>query len=106
MNEQEVKVLRNLIDKLILPKYKYISLNNIDAFDYRSNIGYNVNFITLYDLDSLLQMEIDTEVKKLFKMASLDTPEDGRFRRNHVSCWFKTPRQKEFKFTSKIGYIH
>lgn len=97
-------IIRNLIERVILPKYPFLKLYDIDSYYLTNNREYDVRFITTKKLSPLVQEEIDTDVKNLFKMAGLDEVE--RYTRNKVATWFKTPRSKDFSFHSTPNYDH
>ena len=97
-------IIRNLIEKIILPKYPFLKLYDIDSYFLTNNREYDVRFITKTKLDSKLQEQIDTEVKSLFKMSGLDQVE--RHTRNKIATWFKTPRAKDFSFHASYNYDH
>ena len=67
-------------------------------------VEFDVRFITRKKLDETLQMDIDTEVKNIFRMAGLDDIEKRV--RNKVAVWFKAPNGKSWVFKSKPGYEH
>ena len=100
------ETIKRLVETLILPKYPELKLVNVDSWSVTSYRTYNVRFMVKKKLPSELQQEIDTEVKTLFKMASLDEREQGRYEKNVIMVWFKTPREKHYTFSSEIGYNH
>lgn len=97
-------IIKNMVERIILPKYPFLKLKDIDSFALTNLREYDVRFITKTKLEPEVQMEIDTEMKNLFKMAGLDEKE--RHLRNKICVWFKTPREKEWNFHSKPGYEH
>ena len=97
-------ILKRLIERIILPKYPFLKLKDIESFYLTNFEEYDVRFITKEKIDPEIQTQIDTEVKSLFKMASLDEVE--RYTKNKICVWFKTPRQKDWTFHSKPGYDH
>ena len=97
-------ILKRLIERIILPKYPFLKLKDIESFYLTNFEEYDVRFITKEKIDPEIQTQIDTEVKSLFKMASLDLKK--RALRDKVLVWFKTPRQKDWTFHGKAGYEH
>jgi len=97
-------ILRQLVERVILPKYPFLKLHDIDSYNLTQYREYDVRFITRKKLDEELQMEIDTEIKNLFTMAGLD--DIKKHHRNKVLTWFKTPNGKSWAFKSKLGYKH
>lgn len=104
MSKSPYDIIRIMIEKLILPKYPMIKIEDIDSYPLTNFREYDVRFITKTKLPSETQMEIDTEVKKLFAMAGLDEVE--KYYRNKIACWFKTSREKDWRFHGKNGYEH
>ena len=103
-NKSPYDVLRIMIEKIILPKYPFLKIHEIDSWPLTNHREYDVRLITKKKLEPEIQMEIDSEIKNLFKLASLDVKE--RYTRNKVVTWFKSPNGKEWKFHSKPGYEH
>jgi len=97
-------IIRNLIEKIVIPKYPFLKLEDVDSFYLTNYREYDVRFITPKKLDPEVQMEIDSEIKSLFKMVSLDEVE--RYQKNKIATWFKTPRAKEWSFHSLANYEH
>ena len=104
MTKSPYDIIKTFVERIILPKYPFLELHDIDSFTLSNNREYDVRFLTKRKLDQEVQMEIDTDVKSLFKMASLDEVE--RYTKNKICVWFKTPRQKDWTFHSKLGYDH
>lgn len=106
MSKSPYDIIRTLVEKVLIPKYPMIKIHDIDSYRLTGRREYDVRFITEKKLDSETQMEIDTELKELFRMAALDeTEREARFS-NIIASWFKTPREKDFSFSSKPGYKH
>ena len=99
-------IIRRLIETILLPKYPELKIKDIDSFALTNNREYDVRFQVRKKLPLETQEEIDSEVKTLFRMAGLDEIEQGRYRRNKIQVWFKTPQSKEWSFHSKPGYEH
>lgn len=97
--------IQKLIEKVILIKYPFIKLKKIDSYKLTNNEEFDVYFITKNKLEDDVQESIDTDVKSLFKMASLDIKGKGPSR-DKIMVWFKTPRAKEYSFKAKQGYKH
>jgi len=102
MNTEEI--IRKLVERVILPKYPFLKLYQIDSYNLTQLKEYDVRLITKKRLDEKMQMEIDTEIKNLFTMAGLDSIE--RFQRNKVVTWFKAPNGKSWTFKSGPDYKH
>jgi hypothetical protein len=106
MGKSPYDILRHMVEKIILPKHPTIQLSDVDSFFFSGRRYYDVRFITKKELDSETQEEIDSELKTLFKMASLDQPDGNYFNKNTIKSWFKTPRQKQYSFSSRQNYSH
>lgn len=104
MKKSPYDIIRIFVDKIIIPKYPFLKLDTIDSFALTNFREYDIRFITKKKLEPEVQMEIDNDVKDLFRMASLDEKE--RYLKNKIMTWFKTPREKEWSFHSKPGYEH
>ena len=98
------EILKKLIERVILPKYPFLKLYEIDSFNLTQLKEYDVRLITKKRLDEKIQMEIDTEIKNLFTMAGLDNIE--KHLRNKVVTWFRAPNGKSWTFKSSPGYKH
>ena len=99
-------IITNLVQKFILPKYPNLKLDSVDSMILGNRRSFDVRIRTPRRLEPKIQMEIDSEIKNLFKMASLDTKERENFTRNNIVTWFKTPNSKEWTFHSSPGYEH
>ena len=99
-------IIRRLVESFILPKYPELKIKDIDSYALTNNREYDVRFQVRKKLPLETQQEIDTEVKTLFRMAGLDEVEQGRYKRNRIQVWFKTPQSKDWSFHSKPGYEH
>jgi len=104
MRETQINILKTLIERIIIPKYPFLKLKEIDNYYLTNHTTYDVRFITPKKIDASIQQEIDTELKNLFKMAGLDEIE--RYSRNKLMAWFKTPREKSWSFHSLQNYEH
>lgn len=104
MSKSPYDIIRMLVERVILPKYTFLKLHDIDSYFLTNNRVYDVRFMTKQKLEPELQMEIDTEIKNLFKVAGLDEKE--RYTRNKISVWFKTPRSKDWSFHANPNYDH
>ena len=98
------EIIETLVERIIIPKYPFLKIKDIDSYALTNVREYDVRLITKRKVDAETQMEIDTEVKNLFKMAGLDENEISK--RNKIAVWFKTPAQKDWSFTAKPGYEH
>lgn len=104
------EVLIKLIERVILPKYNKLShIENIvvSTSSFRGD-SYFVYIVTNECLSTEEMMEIDTEAKTLFKMASLPNVSDNPFNvgGNKVMLFFDCGDGEGFVFSSKYGYIH
>jgi hypothetical protein len=104
VRETSKNILRTLVERIIIPKYPFLKLYDIDSFWNPNYEEYDVRFKTLKKLTPEVQQEIDSEVKKLFTMAGLDEKE--RHLRNKVMVWFKTPNAKDWAFHATQNYTH
>lgn len=105
INDLKYKQIRVLIEKVILVKYPFLKLKDIDSYHLTNNEEFDVYFITKTKLDPDIQENIDQDVKNIFKMASLDTKGKGPLK-DKILVWFKTPRAKDYTFFSTPGYQH
>lgn len=106
MSKSPYDILQHMVEKIILPKYPTIRLSDVDSLFFAGRRYYDVRFITKKELDSEIQEEIDSELKTIFKMASLDQPDGFNNYPNVIRAWFKTPRQKNYSFTAGPNYSH
>jgi hypothetical protein len=101
--------IETVIKKLIMPQYpELIKFEVQDLFadeiiDYWLETSYTVEFETSECLDSKKQMEIDTDVKSLFKMLS---PDKKLNRDPEISCFFDCGDGEGFNFSAEYGYKH
>ena len=101
--------IENVIKKLIIPNYSKII--NFEVKDLFENEGidswlgnkYIVDFTTSECLSPKEQMEIDTDVKTLFKMLS---PNKKMNREPEISSFFDCGDGEGFTFESEYGYHH
>ena len=56
-----------MVERIIIPKYKTLSIESIDSYVLTRNREYDVRFYTTKKIPPEVQEEIDTEVKTLFK---------------------------------------
>jgi len=104
MKKSAYDIIRNLIEKIIIPKYPFLKIGDIDSYILTNFREYDVRLITPKKLEPEVQMEIDSEIKSLFKMASLDEVE--KYQKNKIVTWFKTPRAEEWSFKGIGNYEH
>ncbi len=101
--------VKNIIERIIVPSYPEITDFEVkDLFEgagYDSWLGlnYTVDITTSECLSSKKQMEIDTEIKTLFKMLSLDKK---KRKEPKISCFFDCGDGEGFVFNSDYGYKH
>lgn len=108
--------LTRVINKLILPKYtNLIDVRVSDLFgDYAQfkhqehllGSTYSVEFVTDKCLDQNEMVEIDSEVKSLFKMLSPENLNPLSNREPKVSCYFDCGDGEGFVFSAPYGYKH
>ena len=103
MGKSPYEIIKTIIDRLIIRQYPFLEIVDIDSFAWMGHRSYSVNFLTSEKLDSNIQMEIDTEIKQLFKMTGLDSDPKEK---TSISVWFKAPGEKDFTFTSDPTYKH
>jgi hypothetical protein len=105
-------LIKNVIEKIILKRYPVIiSVESVeDAFSdlgisHSSFLGwkYIVNLHTSECLDSNIMMEIDTEIKNLFKMMGITS---NRTKSPSISSFFNCNDGQGFQFASSYGYNH
>lgn len=106
MEKSPYDIIRIMIEKIILPKYPKLKIDSIDSMNFGDRREYDVRIRVPKKLSPEIQMEIDTELKKIFKMASLDVVDSGKNYPNSIAVWFKTPNQKDWTFHSKQDYKH
>jgi hypothetical protein len=104
------EVITNLIEKLVIPKFpKIISIEDIEHYSsgFRGD-SYFVNMATSECLESEEQVEIDTLVKQLFKMASLDSANKSDFNlySDKIMVFFDCGNGDGFVFSAPFGYKH
>lgn len=104
MEKSPYDIIRMFVERIILPKYPFLRLYDVDSYNLTNNRIYDVRFITKTKPEPEIQQEIDIEIKNLFKLASLDEKE--RYLRNKIMVWFKTPHQKDWTFHSLPNYEH
>lgn len=102
------KSLESLIRKIIFKKYPFLTDVEVrnrysDLFRKHDSLlhSYTCNFTSEECLSEKEHMEIDTEVKSLFKMLS---PESSGFRKPEILCFFDCGEGYEFKMS--YGYKH
>lgn len=86
--------IKNVIEKLIVPKYpEIISIDNIE--DSSETLGlenlehnYHVSITTSECLDIKKMMEINFEVKTLFKMLGIESKNPFSFKEPSIRCFF------------------
>lgn len=108
--KKTINLITNLIEKLVIPKFPVIdSIENIEHFSsgFRGD-SYFVNIITSECLSMEEQVSIDTLVKQLFKMASLDSSNDNSFKleSDDIKVFFDCQDGEGFNFHSPYGYKH
>lgn len=104
MQKSPYDIIRAMVERLIIPKYPFLKIHDIDSYNLTRRREYDVRFIVKKMPDADVQVEIDQEVRSLFKMAGLDEMENDKGSPNVIYVWFKTPRQKEFSFKSPPNY--
>ena len=102
--------MANLIEKLVVPKFpKIVSIDDIEHFSsgFRGD-SYFVHITTSECLESEEQISIDTLVKQLFKMASLDTKIENSFKLDpdDIKVFFDCQDGEGYNFNSLFSYKH
>jgi hypothetical protein len=105
--------IRIVVEKLILKKHPVIeSIDSIEDVmedlkdDYPNLLGktYVINLNTTECLDSKTMELIDTEIKNLFRLLSVDSR--NRFSSPTISTFFKCDDGLGFRFIGSYGYKH
>lgn len=99
-------IIKRMVESIILPKYPELKLYDIDSYPITNNREYDVRFRVRKKLPAEIQVEINEDVKSLFRMAGLDEVETGKYKPNIIKVWFKTPNARDWSFTSPHGYKH
>ena len=97
------EILETVINKIILPRYSFLTLDNVDSYPFVNGRIYEIRFISDVSLDADIQMEIDTELKNIFKMTGIGEKNE---RTTKIVSWFKSPDDDDWSFKSKHGYNH
>lgn len=106
-----IQIVDNLIKRLVFPKYpKLIDIEDIEHFSsgFRGD-SYFVNIVTSECLSMGEQVEVDTLVKQLFKMASLDSANKSnsfKIDNDDIKVFFDCNDGEGFNFHSPYGYKH
>jgi hypothetical protein len=105
-----VKLITNLIEKLVVPKHpNIVSIDDIEHFSsgFRGD-SYFVHVTTSECLSMEEQVSIDTLVKQLFKMASLDSSTENPFKldSDDIKVFFDCQDGEGYNFQSPYGYNH
>lgn len=95
-------IIRILVEKVILPKYPFLEIADIDSFRLSNSREYDVRFHTKQKLEPTIQAEIFDDVKSLFLMAGLNEKEF--IHPNKINVWFKHPRAKDYSIHLPNGY--
>lgn len=102
--------IKTVIKKLIMRQYPELTEFEVRDLFADDNIeswlgtNYVVDFYTSECLTSKKQMEIDTEVKTLFKMLS---PNKSIYDESpEISCFFDCGDGEGFVFNAEYGYKH
>lgn len=74
--DQETKLLKNLIEKVIIPQYPEVK----KVFHIRHGMNFRINeFYVVLLIDKIDNLQkIEEEIFTIFKMAGLDMPYEGR----------------------------
>ena len=101
--------IKNVIEHLIMPRYPELTKFEVrdlfadEIIDYWLETSSIVEFETSECLNPKKQMEIDTDVKSLFKMLS---PDKKLNRDPEISCFFDCGDGKGYDFNCEYGYNH
>lgn len=105
------ELLENVIRKVIFKKYPFLYYVEVeDTFSDLPNLSgllgtlYTCRLKSEKCLSSEEQMEIDTEVKTIFKMLYSSNRMD--FNTPNVACYFNCEGEDGYTFSSKMGYNH
>ena len=99
-------IIKRMVESIILPKYPELKFHDIDSYPTPHSREYSLRFRTRKKLPAEVQVQINEDVKSLFKMAGLDEAENVKYRPNTIKVWFKTPNAKDWSFTSPHDYKH
>ena len=100
MKKPNTKLLKELIERIILPKFQSLKLHEIKIYPLTNFYEYDVRFLTKKKLSVNEQAEIIREMNTLFKMAALDSISPNKTEKDKIIVWFKTPKAKEFSFSA------
>jgi hypothetical protein len=98
------EIIKRLVEKVILPKYPEIKLNDVEDYTFGGRKMYDVRFINKTKLPKETQTEIHNEVKSLFVMSGLNLNDKTDYLPNIIKVWFKTPREKYYSFHHPFNY--
>ena len=111
-----IEKLKRVIDRLIMPKYsELVDVTVSDLFEgytqfkHQSHLlgtTYSVEFTTNRCLDMKEMVEIDTEVKTIFKLMSPENLNPFSVKEPKVSCYFDCGDGEGFTFHAPYGYKH
>jgi len=101
-----INQIENIIRRIIFKKYPFLTNVSVeDKFEDLPNLTFMLgkSYVCYFKSDECLSekehMEIDTEVKNLFRMLSFDD-----FKNPEISCFFDCGEGYEFK--KSLGYDH
>jgi hypothetical protein len=82
-------IIRKMITAIILRQYPQIeSIGYIDSNNLGGVRMYSVGLIMNEHIEPPVQMEINKEIKKLFRMASLDVKSKTGFKNDFINTYF------------------
>lgn len=84
-------ILKVLVEKVILPKYPFLEIESIDSeLNHRTRV-YNITFLTSKPMDLPLEYEVYLQIKRLFKMAAIDS--GANYQPSEIEVWFKDKKK-------------
>lgn len=105
-----IKIIEKVLVQIIMKKYD--SLTNVEVRDlfggedrFAGTI-YVADFTTNKCLSSKEMMEIDSEVKSLFKMMNVENTNPWSFKPTDIKSYFDCGDGEGFHFTGHYGYFH
>jgi hypothetical protein len=108
--KNNIEVINTLIEKLVMSKFpKITGIEEIEHFSsgFKGD-SYYVHMTTSECLESKEQVEIDSLIKQLFKMASLDSANQNPFKlgSDNIMVFFDCGDGEGFNFSAPFGYTH
>ena len=106
------KRIKNLIENIIMKKYpEIISVDNVEDISENTGLNhlehdYHVSMSTSECLETKKMMEINLEVKTLFKMLGLKPNNAFSFRDPHIRCFFDCGDGEGYTYKTDYGSFY